>query len=85
VLIYNICPAPSPRGQPYKPWADGRCPFPKATWESAGFRVIAFDRDDSDAARAVAHALGWDRGETPIDLKTDLFATYSLMQRPPAE
>lgn len=85
VLIYNISPAPSPCGQPYKPWADGRCPFPKAMWESAGFRVIAFDRDDSDAARAVARALGWDRGETPIDLKADLFATYSLMQRPPGE
>jgi SAM-dependent methyltransferase len=85
VLIYNICPAPSPPGQPYKPWADGRCPFPKAVWESAGFQIIAFDREDSEAAREVAHALGWDRGDTPIDLKADLFATYSLMRKPPGE
>jgi hypothetical protein len=85
VMIYNISPAPSPRGQPYKPWADGRCPFPRAMWEAVGFRLIAFDRDDSEAARDVAHALGWDRGETPIDLRTDLFAMYSLMQKPPAE
>jgi SAM-dependent methyltransferase len=83
VLIYNICPAPSPPGQPYKNWADGRCPFARELWESAGFRVVAFDRDDSEAIRKVAHALGWDQGESPIDLKTDLFAQYSLMVKPP--
>ena len=74
VLIYNICPAPSPPDQPYKPWADGRCPFARETWEAAGFRVVAFDRDDSEVIRKFAHALGWDQGDSPIDLKTDLFA-----------
>jgi SAM-dependent methyltransferase len=82
VLIYNICPAPSPPGEPYKHWADGRCPFPKDVWETAGFRVIAFDREDSEAIRRVAHALGWDRGESPMDLKADLFAQYSIMEKP---
>jgi hypothetical protein len=81
VLIYNFCPAPSPPGAPYKNWADGRCPFSRDVWEKAGFRVIAFDRDDSEAARAIGHALGWDQGPSPIDLKSDLFAMYSLMQR----
>jgi SAM-dependent methyltransferase len=81
VLIYNICPAPSPPGQPYKNWADGRCPFSRDLWEKAGFHVIAFDQDDTPAVRAIAHALGWDRGSSPIDLKSDLFAMYSLMQR----
>jgi SAM-dependent methyltransferase len=81
VLIYNICPAPSPPGQPYKNWADGRCPFPRAVWEKAGFRVIAFDEDDSQTVRAIAHALRWDQGSDPIDLKSDLFAMYSLMKR----
>jgi SAM-dependent methyltransferase len=81
VLIYNICPAPSPPGQPYKNWADGRCPFPRDVWQKAGFRLIAFDQDDSPAARAMAHALGWDQGSEPIDLKSDLFAMYSLMER----
>ena len=47
VLIYNICPAPSLPGQPYKSWAEA-CPFDRAVWESAGFRVVAFDRDDSE-------------------------------------
>jgi len=82
ILIYNISPAPSPPDRPYKNWADGRCPFPRESWESAGFRTVAFDRDDSDAIRLVAHALAWDRGEAPIDLKTDVFALYSLFQKP---
>jgi hypothetical protein len=81
-MIYNLAPAPSPPGQPYKPWADGRCPFPRALWESAGFKVIEFDRDDSPAARAMGHALAWDQGESPMDLEKDLFATYTLVQKP---
>jgi SAM-dependent methyltransferase len=81
-MIYNICPAPSRPGQPYKNWADGRCPFAKEVWNSIGFRVIAFDRDDSEAIRRFARALGWDQGDAPIDLKSDLFAQYSLMEKP---
>jgi SAM-dependent methyltransferase len=82
VLIYNICPAPSAPGQPYKNWADGRCPFPRELWLSAGFRVVAYDRDDSETIRRVGQALGWDRGAAPIDLKADLFASYSLLEKP---
>ena len=85
MLIYNVCPAPSPPDQPYKNWADGRCPFAKELWEAAGFRVIAFDRDDTEPIRKVAAALGWDQGESPIDLKTDVFALYSLMEKPPRQ
>ena len=79
VLIYNLCPAPAPPGKPYIPWADGRCPFPRADWERAGFRVLEFDRDDSPAAREMAHALGWDAGG--MKLESDLFATWSLFER----
>jgi SAM-dependent methyltransferase len=82
VMIYNITPAPSPPGQPYKNWADGRCAFAREVWVAAGFRLVAFDRDDSDAIRRLAHALGWDRGESAMDLKNDLFAKYSLMEKP---
>jgi hypothetical protein len=81
VMIYNITPAPSPPDQPYKNWADGRCPFPRPVWEAAGFDIIAFDRDDTPAIRRIAAALGWDKGDSPIDLKTDLFAQYSLMRK----
>lgn len=81
VLIYNLCPAPAPPGKPYIPWADGRCPFPREMWTAAGFKVVEFDRDDSSAARAMGHALGWDQGENGMKLDTDLFATWSLFLR----
>jgi SAM-dependent methyltransferase len=80
-LIYNLSPAPAPPGKPYIPWADGRCPFPAAVWEKAGFQVIVFDRDDSEAARAMAHALGWDQGDAPMNLEKDLFATWTLARK----
>jgi len=85
VMIYNLCPAPAPADKPYIPWADGRCPFPEAAWKAAGFRVVAFDRDDSPAARAMGHALGWDAGGAAgggMDLEHDLFATWSLFEKP---
>jgi hypothetical protein len=81
VMIYNLCPAPAPPGKPYIPWADGRCPFARPLLEAAGFEVVAFDRDDSPAARAMGHALGWDAGDHPMDLEHDLFATYTLLRR----
>ena len=82
VLVYNICPAPAPPGKPYIPWADGRSPFAAATWQAAGFRVVAFDQDDTAAARAMGRALEWDRGEDRMDLEHDLFAWYTLLEKP---
>jgi SAM-dependent methyltransferase len=82
VLIYNLSPAPSPPDKPYKPWADGRCPFPAPMWKAAGFQVIAFDVNDDAAARAMAHALGWDRGDGAMDIQNDLFAHYTLVEKP---
>ncbi|RIK67634.1 MAG: hypothetical protein DCC65_05745 [Planctomycetota bacterium] len=83
-MIYNICPAPAPSDKPYIPWADGRCPFPRKMLESAGFEVVAFDVDDSKAVRAMAHAFGWDAGESGMNLEKDLFAHYTLLRRPGA-
>lgn len=82
VLIYNLSPAPSKAGEPYKPWADGKCPFSVAQWEAAGFKVLAFDRDDNEAARKMGHALGWDGGPNPMDLTNDLFSHYTLVEKP---
>ena len=56
-MIYNIWQAPSLPDQQYKNWADGRCPFAKEVWKAAGFRVIAFDRDDSETIREIVAAL----------------------------
>jgi SAM-dependent methyltransferase len=80
-LIYNLAPAPAPPDKPYLPWADGRSPFPLDTMKAEGFEVIAFDRDDSAAARTMGHALGWDAGEQPMDLEKDLFGMYTLARR----
>ena len=81
-LIYNICPAPAPPDKPYIPWADGRCPFDRELLEKKGFKIEAFDRDDSEDVRAMARALGWDKGTSSMDLTNDLFAHYTLMTKP---
>lgn len=82
VLIYNLCPAPAAPDKPYIPWADGRSPFPEAMYQKVGFRVLAYDRQDDAAARALGKALGWDQGRSAMDLEKDLFAWYTLLQRP---
>jgi hypothetical protein len=82
MLIYNLAPAPAPPGKPYIPWADGRSPFPRQLFERVGFRVDAFDVDDTAAARVMARALGWDRGPEAMNLERDLFALYTLVERP---
>jgi hypothetical protein len=82
LLIYNLAPAPAPAGKPYIPWADGRSPFSREQLEHAGFRVVAFEIDDTGAARAMAHALHWDRGPDAMNLANDLFAQYTLVEKP---
>lgn len=84
LLVYNQCPAPAPAGQPEKPEADCRNPFPQAAWQGAGFRVRDYDRSDTPAARSLGRALGWDRpdlGARAMDLETNLFALYTLVER----
>ncbi len=81
VLIYNLSPARSKPEEPYRPWSDGRCPFPQEIWTQAGFSVLAYDTNDSEPARAMGRALGWDRGGGAMDLTNDLFGTYTLVRR----
>lgn len=81
VMIYNLSPAPAPPDQPYKPWADGRCPFPRAMLSEVGFEILAYDQEDSAAARTMARAFGWDNGQGGMDLENDLFAHYTLLRR----
>lgn len=78
-LIYNLCPAPSKPGEPYKPWADGRSPFSKETYEKVGFKVLAFDVDDTPAALAMGKTFGWGTEE---ELSKDLFGMYTMVQKP---
>ena len=81
-LIYNLSPKPAGPGEKYIPWADGRCPFDRELLEQTGFKVVQYDANDDAAARAMAHALGWDQGEHPMNLETDLFAHYTLLMKP---
>ncbi len=78
-LIYNLSPRPSREGEKYIHWADGRCPFPRAMLEKAGFEVLAFDANDDEAARRIFETLEYptkaeDGGE-------NLFALYTMARR----
>ncbi len=82
MLVYNICPAPTPPDKPFVPWSDGRSPFSKEQWKAAGFDVLIFDRDDTATLRTFARALGWgDDPEEPWDLDRDLSVIYTLARR----
>jgi len=82
MLIYNVCPAPTPPDRPFVPWSDGRSPFSAAAWEAAGFEILAFDHDDTEVFRRFARALGWgDDAESPWDLEHDLSVLYTLVRR----
>lgn len=81
LVIYNLCPAPSRPGEPYKPHAEGRSPFPKEMLEKAGFDVLAFDQVDNQAARDLGRALGWHKSEPAMDLENDLFAWYTIARK----
>ncbi len=77
-VIYNLYPAQNPPELPYIPHATGACPFERGLVESIGFEVVAFDADDTDAARAMGRALGW--GES-MSLDTDLFGMYTILRK----
>lgn len=82
LLIYNLSPAPSKPDEPYKPWSDGRSPFSPEQFKAAGLEVLAHDRTDDAAARAMAKALGWD--SDGMDVENDLFAHFTIARRPAA-
>lgn len=77
-VIYNLYPKPSEPDEPYRPWADGRCPFPKAMLERVGFEVVEYNRDDTEQARAMGDKLGW---RAQMDFETDLFGMFTIARR----
>jgi hypothetical protein len=84
MLVYNICPAPTPLDKPFIPWSDGRSPFTAEQWRAAGFEVKIFDRDDTATLRAFARAMGWGSDpDEPWDLEHDLSVLYTLVRRLP--
>ncbi len=82
-VIYNLSPAPSPAGKPYRPWSDGRCPFSAEDLAAAGFETLVRDSDDDKAARALGTALGWDKPPANMRLADDLFALVTIARKKP--
>ncbi len=79
LLVYNVCPSPNPAL--YDPDADCRSPWSRTDWQSAGFIVRDFERNDTETARQFAVALGYDK--PPLSLRVeDLYAIYTLLERP---
>jgi SAM-dependent methyltransferase len=82
-VIYNLSPAPNAAGKPYRPWADGRCPFSAEDLSAAGFETLVRDEVDDKAARALASALGWDKPPDGMKLAEDLFALVTIARKRP--
>lgn len=78
-MIYNLHPAPAAPGEKYIPWADGRSPFSTETFNQVGFKVLAFDVDDTEAARVMGKTFGWGTDE---ELQKTIFGMYTLVQKP---
>lgn len=78
LVIYNLYPKQSGPDEPYKPWADGRCPFDKDELEAEGFEVIEYNRDDTEAARMMGARLGWG---AQMNFAEDLFGMYTIARR----
>lgn len=82
-VVYNLYPPQNPPEERYLPWATGGCPFERELVEEVGFEVVLYDRDDTPAAREMAHRLGWDRPDSPSSMELDtLFGMVTLLRRP---
>ena len=85
LMIYNLAPAQAAAGKAYLPHADARSPFTREQFVKAGFNVVALDVPDHDFVRRMGGALGWDKnekGEVTQDLNTNLFALYTMVEKP---
>jgi SAM-dependent methyltransferase len=82
LVIYNLSPAPNAAGKPYRPMADGRCPFSADDLAAAGFETLVRDGVDDNAAPLGA-ALGWDKPPGTMKLEHDLFALVTVARKKP--
>jgi SAM-dependent methyltransferase len=83
LVIYNLSPAPNVAGKPYRPNADGRCPFSAEDLAVAGFETLVRDGVDDQVARTLAAALGWDHPPISMNLQSDLFALVTIARKKP--
>lgn len=83
-IIYNICPAQTPEEdltKPYLPMADGRSPFTREQYESAGFEVLEFDADDQAWVLGCWRALGYDNGKPREEAAKEVFAHSTVVKK----
>jgi hypothetical protein len=83
LVIYNLTPAANVPGKPYRPMADGRCPFSAEELAAAHFETLVRDDVDDRAARALGAALGWDKPPVSMNLQEDLFALVTVARKKP--
>ena len=83
LVIYNLSPAPNAAGKPYRPHADGRCPFSAEDLAAAGFETLVRDVVDDKAARALGATLGWDKPPVNMKLEDDLIALVTVARKKP--
>jgi hypothetical protein len=57
LVIYNLSVAPNAAGKPYRPMADGHCPFSARDLAAADFETLFRDGVDDKAARALGPTL----------------------------
>jgi SAM-dependent methyltransferase len=72
LVIFNISPKQNP---------DGRCAFDKVQLEDAGFEVLEFDRDDSDAVCQQWVKFGYDEGKGIDSLRQSTFAWSTIARK----
>jgi SAM-dependent methyltransferase len=83
LVIYNLSPAPNVAGKPYRPNADGRCPFSAEDLAAADFETLVRDSVDDQPARALGAALGWDQPPGNMNLTDDLFGLVTIARKKP--
>ena len=84
LVIYKLHQAAAnAAGKPYRPMADGCCPFSTRDLAAAGFETLVRDGVDDRTAHAHGAALGWDKPSINMKLEDDLFALVTLARKKP--
>ncbi len=80
-LIYNLYGQQAAADEAYKPWATGECPFDRGLVERAGFTILRWNEDDSQAARRMGRALGWNANMDDTTFVKEFNAMVTVARR----
>ena len=83
VLVYNIHPPQSSPDEQYKPWAYGETPWQREQVEAAGFNVIAWHVDDTEAIHDLGVKLGWNANAADdAEFEKNFRAMVTILKKP---